>query len=94
MKWSDPVARCMFVELEARRALTAVAHSRADVEAAIRSLAYRTDSPIEAQFATWFNAARGHELALGNARFALELRPQTWVGTSGDIGNRLVRGHG
>lgn len=79
MEWSDPVARCMFVESEARRALTVVAHSRSDVEDAIRSDAYRTDSPIEAQFATWFSAARGHQLSLGNARFALQLRPQTWV---------------
>lgn len=83
MEWSDPVARCMFVKSEARRALTVVAHSRSDVEDAIRSDAYRTDSPIEAQFATWFSAARGHQLSLGNARFALQLRPQTWVECEG-----------
>lgn len=79
MNWSDPAARLMFVNTEVDRALRAVHDNRSDVHDAIVTDATRTDSPIEAQFAAWFNAARGHELALGNARFALQLRPQAWI---------------
>jgi very-short-patch-repair endonuclease len=42
-----------------------------------------TDSPIEAMFAAWFNASRDHLLSEGCSRFALTIRPQTWVEANG-----------
>lgn len=79
MNWSDQQARAAFVDSETAKALTAVAGVRSDVRHAIAASARHTDSPIEAQFAAWFDAARGHYLALGNVRFALRLHRQAWV---------------
>lgn len=81
MNWSDPDARQSFVEAEAQRALSVVSSNRSELHELISERAYRTDSPIEAQFGTWFDAARAHHLALGQTRFALQLRPQFWVNT-------------
>ena len=83
LNWLDPNQRATFVESEARKALSVCADNRGDVRDAIAEDAYKTDSPIEAQFAAWFNAARGHELALGRARFAIQLHPQFWLETNG-----------
>jgi hypothetical protein len=79
MFWDDPVARSRFVACEARRALRVVRENLGAVaDAAVCGVA-RTDSPLEAQFAIWFNCARGHQLSLGNLRFAVALRPQVWI---------------
>lgn len=83
MNWSDPTARFAFVETETRRALSVVADNKAAVRESIAGHAFKTDSPIEAQFAAWFDAARGHELALGHVRFALRLQPQRTVDANG-----------
>lgn len=82
MNWSDPEARHSFVEAEAQLALTVVASNRSELRTHIAERASRTDSPVEAQFAAWFDAARSHHLALGQTRFALQLRPQFWINTT------------
>lgn len=81
MNWSNPEARFDFVQGETRRALSVVEDNRGAVIDEIAGHAYNTDSPIEAQFAAWFESARAHHLALGQMRFALRLRPQAWLDT-------------
>lgn len=83
MDWNDPTARVTFIDTETRRAIAVVEDNRADIRQAVAQHALKTESPIEAQFAAWFNVARGHKLALGRARFALQLRPQAWLETAG-----------
>lgn len=82
MNWSDTVARLSFVDSEARRAMSAVA-DREELHSLVTAAAFKTESPIEAQFAAWFDVARGRLLSLGQTRFALHLRPQHWVDVSG-----------
>lgn len=83
MNWSNTADRSAFVDSEASRALRAFAACSSDVRSTIVDDALHTDSPIEAQFAAWFAAARGRLLALGLTRFALKLIPQTGVDAAG-----------
>jgi len=79
MQWNDPSERLDFVRCETRKALRVVTDNLDAVEDAVVLGARRTDSPLEAKFAIWFNMARGHQLAVGNMRFAVGIRPQAWV---------------
>jgi hypothetical protein len=83
MNWTDTEERSQFVErqgLAAARSIQEASHalvvpSVADaVEAGLN-----TDSPIEAVFSVWFNAARDHLCLEGMQRFALVILPQFWV---------------
>lgn len=76
MDWTDSSARQVFVNAETDRALAVLASGREELRRTISRSAAHTDSPIEAQFAAWFDAARAHLLSLGYARFALKLKPQ------------------
>jgi hypothetical protein len=78
-EWDDLVARPQFLRDQARRARRVVSDNRRAVEDAVVRGAPRTQSPLQAKFAIWFNVARGHHLSLGQLRFALELRPQVWI---------------
>jgi hypothetical protein len=79
MQWNDPSERLDFVRCETRKALRVVTDNLDAVEDAVVLGARRTDSPLEAQFKTWFDIIRGFHLSLGSMRFAVALRLQLWI---------------
>src|SRR5262249_29494303 len=81
MNWNDPVERRSFAKHTAAIAFGTLWQS--DMVNRAVKFAERTESPLEATFATEFWAARTKLLADGHSRFDLRLRPQFPVDAEG-----------
>jgi hypothetical protein len=76
---TTPASDWISLDAKHEKALRVVTDNLDAVEDAVVLGARRTDSPLEAQFKTWFDIIRGFHLSLGSMRFAVALRPQVWI---------------